>query len=90
MCSLQDEIQLPAAYRGHCRFLISWPQNSTLILCSRLLARHPKVLEKLRSEIESTVGLGKNAQDPSRNDLKKMTYLNLVIKEGKPCPLYLG
>ena len=85
MCSLQDEIQLHAAYRGHCRFLILWLHNSTLNFSSRLLARYQRVLEKLRSEIESFVGLGKKAPEPSRNDLKKMTYLNLVIKEGKLC-----
>jgi len=47
----------------------------------RLLARHPKVLDRLRSEIKSTVGFGADARLPTRIDLKKMTYLNLVIKE---------
>jgi len=48
---------------------------------SRLLARHQSVLSRLRSEIEATVGIGKDARAPTRNDLKKMTYLSLVIKE---------
>jgi Cytochrome P450 len=50
--------------------------------CSRLLARHQNALSRLRDEIESTVGLGVDAPLPTRNDLKKMPYLNLVIKEG--------
>ena len=51
-------------------------------LDSRLLARHQGVLDRLRSEIQATVGIGADAPPPTRNDLRKMTYLNLVIKEG--------
>ncbi|ETI22164.1 hypothetical protein G647_06237 [Cladophialophora carrionii CBS 160.54] len=47
----------------------------------RLLAQHPDVLAKLRSEIESTVGVGKNSSSPDRKILKKMKYLNLVLRE---------
>ncbi|KAL8711970.1 MAG: hypothetical protein Q9220_003666 [cf. Caloplaca sp. 1 TL-2023] len=47
----------------------------------RLLAQHPDVLAKLRQEIASVVGLGMASRLPNRNDLKKMKYLNLVIKE---------
>ncbi|KAI4961645.1 hypothetical protein J4E86_000674 [Alternaria arbusti] len=47
----------------------------------RLLVRHPKVLERLRSEIEAVVGLGQHAPQPSRVDLKKMRYLDLILKE---------
>ncbi|KAF1963786.1 cytochrome P450 52A11 [Byssothecium circinans] len=47
----------------------------------RLLARHPMVLDKLRAEIESITGLGKDAALPTREDVKKMRYLDLVVKE---------
>ncbi|KAL8650886.1 MAG: hypothetical protein Q9226_004956 [Calogaya cf. arnoldii] len=47
----------------------------------RLLAQHRDVLEKLRQEIGSSVGLGMGSKLPDRNDLKKMKYLNLVFKE---------
>lgn len=53
----------------------------SLMVNSRLLARDQRVLEKLRTEIETSVGLGANAPEPTRNDLKKMAYLNLIIKE---------
>lgn len=51
----------------------------------RLLARHPRVLRRLREEINGVCGLGPGAQPPSRDDLKptKMPYLSLVVKEGK-------
>lgn len=47
----------------------------------RLLARHPHVLSKLRAEIADIAGLGPDAAQPSQAQLKKMEYLNLVIKE---------
>ncbi|KAG9194308.1 hypothetical protein G6011_04343 [Alternaria panax] len=47
----------------------------------RLLARHPQVLERLRVEIEDVVGLGEHAPQPTRVDLKKIRYLDLVLKE---------
>lgn len=47
----------------------------------RLLARHPHVLEKLRMEIELITGLGEDAILPNREHLKKMRYLDLVLKE---------
>lgn len=49
--------------------------------CRRLLARHPTVLSRLREEVATTVGLGQAAPQPTREDLEKMTYLSLVIKE---------
>jgi hypothetical protein len=49
---------------------------------SRLLARHPSVLDRLRAEIETSLGLGDFARRPDRADLKKLTYLGLVLKEG--------
>ena len=47
----------------------------------RLLAQHPQVLAKLRNEIQLISGLGKDAPLPTREDLKKMRYLDLVLKE---------
>lgn len=53
---------------------------------SRLLAQHRDVLAKLRHEISSTVGVGIDASLPDRNMLKRMKYLNLVLKEGTTSP----
>lgn len=38
---------------------------------------------RLRREIQSIVGLGANSEPPTRNDLKKMRYLSLVLREGR-------
>ncbi|KAH7313319.1 cytochrome P450 [Stachybotrys elegans] len=46
-----------------------------------LLARHQNVLGRLRREIEQVLGLGADAPPPKREDLTRMPYLNLVIKE---------
>lgn len=43
--------------------------------------RHPHVLAKLRTEIESVVELESNAPQPTRDDLRKMPYLAIVLKE---------
>ena len=51
-------------------------------MLSRLLAQHPDVFQKLREEISAIVGIGKDSRLPDRNALKKMKYLNLVLKEG--------
>jgi cytochrome P450 len=58
---------------------MGWRADSST---SRLLARHPGVLDRLRSEVESVVGLGESAPPPTREDLKQMPYLSFVIKEG--------
>lgn len=47
----------------------------------RLLARHPKVMGKLRAEIAAISGVGQDATQPTREHLKKMVYLNIVLKE---------
>ena len=47
----------------------------------RLLGRHQRVLTKVRDEIASIVGLGPDARQPTQDELKEMTYLNLAIKE---------
>jgi len=38
-------------------------------------------MAKLREEISAIVGLGLIARQPTRDDLKRMPYLNLVLKE---------
>ena len=47
----------------------------------RLLARHEQVLDKLRREIEQISGLGMSASPPTREQLRRMPYLGLVLKE---------
>jgi cytochrome P450 len=49
-----------------------------MVLNSRLLVRHPEVLKKLRAEISDVT----TQNIPlTRDSLKKMTYLNNVLKE---------
>lgn len=43
-----------------------------------LLVRHPRVLRKLRAEVQSTLG---TSQDLSRTRLKNMSYLQNVLRE---------
>ena len=45
---------------------------------SRLLVRHPRVMDRLRAEILSILGDGKH---PTRDLIRKMPYLALVVKE---------
>ena len=53
-----------------------------LITCffSRLLVRYPKILAKVRKDIDSAVGPSTTV---TREDLKKMKYLSNVIKESQ-------
>lgn len=48
--------------------------------CSFLLVRHPNVMDKLRSEIACTFD---NRVEVTRSDLRKMDYLQNVLKESK-------
>ncbi|KAL9070230.1 MAG: hypothetical protein Q9157_005894 [Trypethelium eluteriae] len=83
--ALIQETQDPKVLRDQCLNILLAGRDTTaccLTWTFRLLARHPNVLERLREEIESTVGIGDSAVQPDRNDLKKMPYLNFVIKEG--------
>lgn len=49
----------------------------------RLLVQHPQVLSKLRREIKDAIGIG-GASEPTISQLKKLSYLSNVIKEGIP------
>lgn len=49
---------------------------------SRLLVQHPNVLTKLRDEVKGAIGVGPEAPDPTINQVKTLSYLSLVIKEG--------
>lgn len=52
----------------------------SLITHSFLLVRHPKVLERLRSEIKSTVSKGEKL---TRLHIQQMSYLKNVLNESK-------
>jgi cytochrome P450 len=58
-----------------------WDEYMLIEFLRRLLVRHPRVLSKLRDEVEQIVGLGHDAPKPSRDDIKNLTYLKLIIKE---------
>ncbi|KAA8906000.1 putative cytochrome P450 family protein [Sphaerosporella brunnea] len=46
-----------------------------------VLAREPKIWQKLRQEVKSNLGAGKNARLPTWKVLKDMKYLQAVINE---------
>ncbi|XP_069148428.1 cytochrome P450 71AU50-like [Solanum lycopersicum] len=52
------------------------------------LLRHPKVMKKLRNELEEAVGINRMVEE---SDLERLEYLDMVIKEGlrlhPPSPL---
>ncbi|KAL6413894.1 cytochrome P450 [Ilyonectria robusta] len=81
---LAQQMKEPQIIRDQCMNLLLAGRDTTgccLQWAFRLLARHQHVLGRLRTEIEQTLGLGADAHPPTRDDLKKMTYLNLVTKE---------
>lgn len=51
-----------------------------MLLVSRLLVRHTSVMERLRKEISSVMG---TESIPSREQIKKIRYLDSVIKESE-------
>ena len=51
---------------------------------SRLLVRHPNVMNRLRKEIVSVMG---NQEQPSRQQIRRMPYLARVVKESLSKPL---
>jgi len=63
----------------------------TMIWTMTELTRHPRVMKKLQEEIRAT--LGPNKERITEEDLEKVEYLNLVIKESfrlhPPAPLLL-
>ncbi|CAN9273939.1 unnamed protein product [Alternaria alternata] len=74
----------PVVLRDQCMSLLLAGRDSTAACLSwtmRLLGRHQRVLTKVRDEIASIVGLGPDARQPTQDELKEMTYLNLAIKE---------
>lgn len=48
----------------------------------RLLLQHPQAISKLRREIKDALGVGPEAPEPTIAQLKKLSYLSNVIKEG--------
>ncbi|KAG6991125.1 cytochrome P450 [Physcia stellaris] len=71
------------ALRGQLLNILLAGRDTTACLLSwtfHLLARHPRVLQRLREEINSmgSVGVG---PDMSRDDIKRMPYLANVLKE---------
>jgi hypothetical protein len=85
MCCWLAATRQLVAYRGHCTYPLPDFDHSTTLLTShsRLLPRSPDALHKLRAEIGSVVG----DAPPTQTDLKKMHYLNLVLKEGPAIPM---
>ncbi|KAI0399301.1 cytochrome P450 [Xylaria palmicola] len=82
--ALVQQTQDPIVLRDQCLNILLAGRDTTGCCLSwtfRLLARHQKVLNRLRQEIESVVGLGLEAPPPTRDDLKRMPYLALVLKE---------
>lgn len=75
------------ALRGQLMNILLAGRDTTACLLSwifYLLVRHPQVLLRVRTEINSVAGV---AMDVTRNDLKSMPYLANVIKESKSCYL---
>jgi cytochrome P450 len=82
--ALVRETQDKKALRDQCLNVLLAGRDTTaccLTWTLYLLARHPRVLNKLRTEIETVSSLGWDAPQPTRDDLKKMRYLDLILKE---------
>ncbi|KAI0114263.1 cytochrome P450 52A11 [Hypoxylon sp. NC0597] len=82
--ALVQQTKDPQVIRDQCLNVLLAGRDTTgccLQWTFRLLARHQHVLSRLRKEIEHISGLGAGAPPPTREDLKRMSYLNLVIKE---------
>ena len=85
LTTLIHETQDPLVLRDQLLNVLLAGRDTTaccLTWTMRLLVSHEDVLSKLRAEIGAIVGLGADARDPDRNDIKKMTYLSLLFKEG--------
>ena len=82
--ALLEQTQNKMELRDQCLNILLAGRDTTaccLTWTLRLLARHPLVLDKLRSEVELITGLGEDAPQPTREHLKKMQYLDFVLKE---------
>ncbi|KAI1310867.1 cytochrome P450 [Xylaria venustula] len=82
--ALAQQTRDPIVLRDQCLNILLAGRDTTACCLSwtfRLLARHQNVLEKLTNEIADVVGLGPDATPPSRDELKRMPYLSLVLKE---------
>lgn len=91
LSALAEQTQDRKVLRDQCFNVLLAGRDTTgccLTWTFRLLARHQRVLEKLRKEIAETCGLGAGSEPPSKEDLRpaKMPYLSMVIKEGEPSP----
>lgn len=68
-------------YLDHVSIVACSRKNFHADAAKRLLARHPHVLSRLRTEITNIAGLGSDAAQPSQTQLKKIMYLNAIIKQ---------
>ncbi|KAM5453829.1 hypothetical protein MaudCBS49596_002452 [Microsporum audouinii] len=82
--ALIQETREPSALRDQCLNILLAGRDTTaccLTWTLRLLVQHPNVLAKLRDEVKDAIGVGPEAPDPTINQVKKLSYLSLVIKE---------
>lgn len=90
--SLMEETQEPKVLRDALLNVLLAGRDTTACLLTwtmRLLVKHENVMAKLRKEIKTIVGVGEEAQNPNRIDIKKMLYLSYVLKEGTPPPSFI-
>lgn len=82
--ALRRKTQDPKTIRDQCLSVLIAGRDTTactLAWAFRLLIRHPQVLDRLRAEVDATLGLGKDAPCPTRAVIKRMPYLDAVVKE---------
>ena len=73
-------IQQLALYHGPCTYKFVSRKIQIANIYSRLLIRHPRVMERLRHEVLSVLTDGEH---PTRDLIRKMPYLALVVKESQ-------
>lgn len=82
--ALIAETRNPIVLRQQLLNVLLAGRDTTACLLSwtfRLLARTQRVQSKLRSEITELLGSGASARVPTRADVKKLRYLDTVLKE---------
>lgn len=82
--SLLEESQDPKVLRDAMLNVLLAGRDTTGCLLTwtmRMLVKHKHVMDKTRKEIKAIVGVGSEARNPDRNDIKKMLYLANVFKE---------